>query len=90
GIPSSLNPNDFARVVPDEPFELFDGNSLLVEALLRQSLLLALPMQPLCEYGWDGPCPIAAQRGVEAHSEAAGKSGLEELSQFLHREDMRP
>src|SRR3954471_2501193 len=28
GVPSSLSQQDFAKVVPDEPFELFEGNNL--------------------------------------------------------------
>src|SRR5205085_1954700 len=58
GVPSSFGQQDFARVASDEPFELFEENNLIVEALLRQALLLAVPIQPLCEYGWDGPCPV--------------------------------
>jgi uncharacterized protein len=50
--------------VPDEPFQLFEGNSLIVEALLRQGLHLSMPVQALCEYGWDGPCPVAEARGA--------------------------
>jgi len=61
GIPSSFSAQDYAKVAPDEPFELFEGNNLLVEALLRQGLLLEMPIQPLCEFGWDGPCPIATK-----------------------------
>lgn len=60
GVASSLSQTDSARVVPDEPFPLFEGNQLMVENLLRQGLLLSLPDQPLCEHGWDGPCPRAA------------------------------
>lgn len=89
GIPSSLSPNDFARVVADEPFQLFEGNNLIVEALLRQALLLSIPIQPLCEFGWDGPCPVAAQRGVEGHPSGPQKTGLGTLSKFLHAEDQR-
>ncbi len=87
GIPSSLSPHDTARVVSDEPYELFEGNSLIVEALLRQALLLSIPMQPLCEFGWDGPCPVAAARTVKPEPAAPAKLGLGKLSQFLHAED---
>ena len=66
GTPSSLDPKDFARISADEPFPIFEGNQLIVENLLRQALLLAVPVQPLCSYGWDGPCPQAAERGVAA------------------------
>lgn len=62
GVPASFAPDDFARVVPDEPFPLFEGNSLMVENLVRQGLLLNMPMQALCEYGWEGDCPRAAAR----------------------------
>jgi len=64
GVPSSYSAQDYARVVPDEPYELFDGNNLIVENLLRQGLLVEVPIQPLCEFGWDGDCPIAKKKGV--------------------------
>lgn len=87
GVPSSLSQQDYARVVSDEPYELFEGNSLIVEALLRQSLLLSMPIQPLCEFGWDGPCPVAAQRGAELRQADTGRAELQQLSQFLHPEE---
>ncbi len=77
GVPSSYGAQDYARVAPDEPYEMFEGNNLIVEALLRQGLLLELPMQPLCEHGWDGPCPVAA-----AIVEARAKSHDPRLSKF--------
>lgn len=64
GVPSSYQSGDYARVVPDEPYPLFEGNNLVLDAFVRQGLLVTMPYQPLCEYGWDGPCPIAAERGV--------------------------
>ena len=64
GVPSSLSQTDTARVVADEPFPLFEGNQLMVENLLRQGLLLSMPDQPLCEFGWDGDCPRAKGLGV--------------------------
>ena len=64
GTPSSLSAQDMAKVVADEPFPLFEGNALIVESLVRQALLLAIPVQPLCAFGWDGPCPQAAERGA--------------------------
>ena len=57
GTPSSYNPQDYAKVAPEEPYELFEENNLIVEALLRQGLILAMPMQPLCEFGWDAGRP---------------------------------
>lgn len=64
GVPSSYSASDFARVVADEPYPLFEGNALMVEPLLRQDLLVSLPMQTLCQYGWEGECPIAAKRKI--------------------------
>jgi uncharacterized protein len=75
GIPSSLSPQDYARVAPDEPFELFEGNQLMVESLLRQGLLLAAPTQILCEFGWDGPCPNVAAELGERSAERIAKLG---------------
>lgn len=87
GIPSSLNPQDYARVVPDEPFPLFEGNQLIVENLLRQGLLLSVPIQPLCEFGWDGDCPVAIARGAVQKKQAATRPELEALSDLLNPED---
>lgn len=87
GVPSSLSQQDYAKVVSDEPFELFEGNNLIVEALLRQALLLAIPFQPLCEFGWDGPCPIAAQRAVAAKTRQESLHELQKLAKFLKPED---
>jgi uncharacterized protein len=87
GVPSSLSSQDYARVAPDEPFELFDGNSLIVEQLLRQGLLLSMPMQPLCEFGWDGPCPVAAERDATKPDAANGRPEFQNLSNLLKPEE---
>lgn len=64
GTPSCFAADDYARVAPDEePYPLFEGNSLMVENLIRQGLIVNLPMQPLCEFGWEGDCPQARERG---------------------------
>ena len=86
GVPSSFNSQDYARVVSDEPFELFEGNNLIVEALLRQDLLVSLPMQALCEHGWEGPCPVAAQRGEKAQP-SSGRPEFSKLANLLKKED---
>lgn len=87
GVPSSLNPQDFAKVVADEPFELFDGNNLLVEALLRQALLLSVPVQALCEFGWDGDCPQAKERGVGITAVKTGRPEFELLTNLFQPEE---
>jgi uncharacterized protein len=88
GTPSSLNPQDYARVAPDEPFPLFDGNTLLVENLIRQGLLLAMTGQPLCAYGWDGSCPVAAELGVDRRSEVGTDAPFQHLSDVLRAEEL--
>ncbi len=87
GTPSSLNPQDLARVVSDEPFPLFDGNSLFVEVLLRQALLLSLPMQSLCEFGWEGDCPVATSREIAKSQSLIGRPEFINLSNLLRHED---
>lgn len=87
GTPSSLSAQDMAKVVADEPYPLFEGNSLIVEALLRQALLLAAPVQPLCSYGWDGPCPQAIERGEKKPPEEAARHEFDALQNLLRPED---
>jgi uncharacterized protein len=82
GVPSSLNSQDYARIVAEEPFPLFEGNSLIVEQLLRQGLLLAMPVQPLCSHGWDEPCPIAEARGASAPDGRNHEALLGDLARF--------
>lgn len=87
GTPSSLSIGEMAKIVADEPFPLFEGNQLIVEALLRQALLLATPVQPLCQFGWDGPCPQAAERGIELAPPAAARPEFDALQNLLRPTD---
>lgn len=82
GIPSSYNSGDFARVAADEPFEMFEGNNLIVENLLRQGLLVEIPLQPLCKFGWDGDCPIARAKG-RAAAPGQGRPEFEKLANLI-------
>jgi uncharacterized metal-binding protein YceD (DUF177 family) len=79
GVASSLSHQDFARVKADEPYPLFEGNNLMVEALLRQNLLLNMPVQTLCEYGWDEECPVAKERGSIRKEDFATRLEFEKL-----------
>lgn len=65
GVPSSYSHSDFAHVEADEPYPMFEGNSLNVQILLREDLIVGLPVQPLCQYGWEGNCPVAAARRAQ-------------------------
>ena len=87
GTPSSLSMGEMAKVVEDEPFPLFEGNQLIVEALLRQALLLALPVQALCEHGWEGPCPQAERRAIEASTPSATRPEFDALQNLLVSEE---
>lgn len=75
GVPSSYSSQDYARVVSDEPYPLFEGNSLIADTLLRQDFLVALPVQPLCQYGWEGKCPVAEARGTDLQRAGDGAEG---------------
>jgi uncharacterized protein len=86
GVPSSYSSQDFARVVPDEPFEMFEGNNLIVENLLRQALLVEIPLQSLCEFGWDGDCPIARRKGKLA-AQGTGRPEFEKLANLIKPEE---
>lgn len=87
GTPSVYAADDYARVQADEDFPIFEGNSLMVENLIRQGLLLNLPSQPLCSYGWEGDCPEA--RDVKIRKEAPKSSRIEGLEQLLHRGEQK-
>ncbi len=83
GTPASFNSQEIpAHVVPDEPYALFEGNQLLVETLVRQGLILNMPVQALCEHGWENPCPEAEARGIVAVSNA-GRPEFDGLRNLL-------
>lgn len=86
GVPSSYGNTDFARVVTEEPYPLFEGNVLMVENLLNQTLLLEIPMQALCQYGWDMECPIAKKRGADMRQQT-NLLPLADLDRFRKSEE---
>lgn len=81
GVPSMYSQDDFARVVDEEGEPLFHENSLIVESLIRQNLILNLPVQPLCTYGWEGDCPEAKVR--QENSLGRQSSPLDQLRSIL-------
>lgn len=86
GVAACYGTGDQARVVADEPFPLFEGNSLILDALLRQSLIVSLPIQPLCKFGWDLPCPNdTAPINWEATFRGAPSSRSSRTSSSLRR-----
>ncbi|MCB8932072.1 MAG: DUF177 domain-containing protein [Fimbriimonadaceae bacterium] len=88
GVPSSYSSQDFARVTSDEPEAMFEGNTLMVEALLRQGVLLSLPLQPLCPHGWEEPCPAEQAREAKARDRSAPATGaFAKLSELLEPDE---
>jgi uncharacterized protein len=79
GTPSSYAQDDYAKVVAEEDYPLFENNSLMVENLIHQGLVINLPMQPLCQHGWDEACPQATARQAAMKSEAL-RPEFEQLS----------
>lgn len=71
GTASVYAKDEYAHVEAEEDFPLFEGNNLMVENLIRQGLIVNLPVQPLCQHGWDGECPEARKRGAELTREEA-------------------
>lgn len=63
GVPSSFARDGYAEVVEEEDVKVFEKNAMIYVRWLRQGLLLNLPAQPLCEHGWDEPCPHAEALG---------------------------
>ena len=80
GIPSCYGRDGYAFVVEDEPVPLFHNNALYRDRWVRQGLLLHIPTQPLCEFGWDGPCPFAAL--PSKRSTGAGHPALQRLGKL--------
>lgn len=81
GVPSCYGSDGYAQVVSDEPYALFDKNALVKDTYVRQGLLVNLPYQPLCAFGWEGPCPHAANLPHESTSRHGHPSmmGLEKF-----------
>jgi uncharacterized metal-binding protein YceD (DUF177 family) len=67
---TSTSDEDELEVDPDEPDrEFYTGDDVFIDDLVRDYLLLELPMQPRCELGWacpnlDVPEHMRAEDGV--------------------------
>ncbi len=59
----------------------------MVEALLRQWLIVNLPNQPLCDFGWDGPCPVAEAAAKLRGRQNAEPTPFAALQKLLQPED---
>lgn len=88
GVPSSFSSQDMAKVVDDEPYPLFEGNFLLVEDLLRQNLLLALPLTIDCQTATGKPCPDELTAKIEGAT--GGRLEFQGLKGLLENEEPKP
>lgn len=87
GVPSGYGTGEYAQVVEEEDYPLFNKNALMKDTYLRQGLLVNLPIQPLCEYGWDGPCPKAKAKESALVQEAQGHPAMQKLRDLVEPED---
>lgn len=86
GVPAGYGTGEYAEVVEEEDYPLFKKNSLLEDVYVRQGLIVNLPVQPLCEFGWDGPCPRA--QAVELRKkEEEGHPAMQRLKDIALPED---
>jgi len=85
GTPAGFGTGEYAKVVEEEDYPLFEQNSLMCDPYLRQGLLVNLPAQPLCEYGWEGSCPNAKDELYESKQE--GHPAMQKLKGLLSSEE---
>lgn len=75
GVPSSYSHDSYAKVAAEEPYQLFERNSLLVDTYIRQGLIINLPIQTLCREDCKGI--------VDAYSaKPTGHPAMMELEKF--------
>jgi len=67
GIPSCYGSGGMAKVVPDEPYPLFQNNALMRDNYIRQGLILNLPVQTVCQDVTGEPC-----QGIRIVEKAVG------------------
>lgn len=85
GIPAGYGSGDFAVVVEEEDYPLFNKNAINVDDYVRQGLIVNLPSQPLCEFGWEGDCPNA--RGISKKAQEEGHPAMQKLKTMITPED---
>ncbi len=85
GLPSCYAPEGHATLVNEEPHHIFEKNSLMQDVYIRQGLILNMPTQPLCKFGWEGNCPNAEKTEIEKPA-AQGHPAMQLLEQFKKSE----
>jgi uncharacterized metal-binding protein YceD (DUF177 family) len=73
---AGVDDDELDDIDPDEPDrELYSGDQVVIDALVRDYLLLEIPMQPRCDLGWSCPNLDLPEhmRGADGiHSQDAG------------------
>lgn len=85
GVPAGYGTGEYAQVVEEEDYPLFNKNALLRDTYIRQGLIVNLPVQPLCEFGWDGPCPKA--KATSEKPQEHGHPAMQRLRDLVPPED---
>lgn len=80
GTASAFAHDDFAKIAAEEDYPLFEGNNLIVENLIHQGLVVNLPLQPLCQHGWDEECPVELERLGTRSTEESHRPEFDVLS----------
>ncbi len=74
---------DLDEVDPDQPDrECYSGDQVVIDGLVRDYLLLELPMQPRCELGWecpnlDVPAQMRGEAGVHSKNDNPGEGQID-------------
>ncbi|MFN4033646.1 MAG: YceD family protein [Fimbriimonadales bacterium] len=90
GTPAALSATGYAEVDDRDSFPVFEGNYLYVDDLLRQYLLLELPIAPVCREDCKGLCPTCGRKLDEAQCACTPKTGhpaFEALARAWYSED---
>lgn len=75
GTPAGLSAYGYAEVEDRDSFPVFEGNYLYADDLLRQYLLLELPIAPVCREDCKGLCPTCGQNRNEGACRCAPRAG---------------
>ena len=87
GAPLAPEPGD------EEPLRLTDHHELDLETAVREAILLAEPIAPLCREDCPGLCPVCGERleeGVHDHPSDDIDPRLEALKGFVASSDQDP
>jgi uncharacterized protein len=86
GVPAGYGTGEYAQVVEEEDYPLFHKNALMKDTYVRQGLIVNMPVQPLCSFGWDGPCPKAKARESKQPVEH-GHPAMQKLRELVETDD---